>query len=218
LPPEPLTLGFDTSSSNCCVALTKGRTTLACANEHMIRGQAERLFGLIEETLAQAGKRWQDLTAIGVGTGPGNFTGIRLAVSAARGLSLSLGIPAVGVTMFDALALDVSAPVLTSIDARQGSVYAEYRDASVRLGPIVSRIDMISSNIHAVNPVCIGHESKQIARVIGAQWQEAHHAIPVAIALIAGGQSQTASQRPAPFYVRAANAAQPRDKPPEIRP
>ena len=70
----------------------------------MDRGQAERLLPMLEEMLAEAGVGWRDLDGIGVVTGPGNFTGVRLAVAAARGLALALGIPAVGVTVFEALA------------------------------------------------------------------------------------------------------------------
>ena len=64
----------------------------------MDKGQAERLMPLLEEVLAEGGIGWADLTALAVGTGPGNFTGVRIAVAAARGLALGLGIPAIGVT------------------------------------------------------------------------------------------------------------------------
>ena len=56
----------------------------------MAKGQAERLMGLLEEVLAAQKTTWQDLSAIAVGVGPGNFTGIRIGVSAARGLALGL--------------------------------------------------------------------------------------------------------------------------------
>jgi len=59
----------------------------------MTKGQAERLFPMIDETLQTAGLSLKDLDAISVATGPGNFTGVRICVSAARGLALSLGIP-----------------------------------------------------------------------------------------------------------------------------
>ena len=59
----------------------------------MARGQAERLVPMLEEMLAEAGLGWRDLDALGVCTGPGNFTGIRISVSAARGLALALDVP-----------------------------------------------------------------------------------------------------------------------------
>ena len=91
---EPLVLGFDTSAAHCAAALLCADRVVAQHAEDMGRGQAERLFPLLEELLAEGGVTWRDLTALGVGTGPGNFTGIRISVAAARGLALSLG-PAV---------------------------------------------------------------------------------------------------------------------------
>ncbi|MEC9312383.1 MAG: tRNA (adenosine(37)-N6)-threonylcarbamoyltransferase complex dimerization subunit type 1 TsaB, partial [Pseudomonadota bacterium] len=76
---EPLVLGFDTSAAHCAAALLRGDTVVAEALEPMTRGQAERLMPLLEEVLATGGATWADLDAIGVGVGPGNFTGIRIA-------------------------------------------------------------------------------------------------------------------------------------------
>jgi tRNA threonylcarbamoyladenosine biosynthesis protein TsaB len=66
---------------------------------------------MLDAVLAEAGKDWRDLTALGVGVGPGNFTGIRLAVAAARGLALGLRIPAVGVSVFEARAHGLPRPL-----------------------------------------------------------------------------------------------------------
>ena len=54
----------------------------------MEKGQAERLMPMLAEMLAEAGVGFGDLARIGVGTGPGNFTGVRISVAAARGLAL----------------------------------------------------------------------------------------------------------------------------------
>ena len=99
---DTLIVAFDTSAAHCAAALLSGDRVLAARAEEMGRGQAERLMPLLEEMLADAGAAWRDLARIGVGVGPGNFTGIRISVSAARGLALALGVPAIGVTTFDA--------------------------------------------------------------------------------------------------------------------
>ena len=87
-------LAFDTSAAHCAAALLLP-DSLILRLEPMEKGQAERLMPMLEDVLAEGGLAWSDLKALAVGTGPGNFTGIRIAVSAARGLALGLGIPAV---------------------------------------------------------------------------------------------------------------------------
>jgi tRNA threonylcarbamoyl adenosine modification protein YeaZ len=77
--------------------------------------------------LAEAGAGWRDLGGIGVVTGPGNFTGVRLAVAAARGLALALGVPAVGVSTFEALADGKRETTVTLADGR-GRFSQAFRD------------------------------------------------------------------------------------------
>ncbi len=88
----------------------------------MARGQAERLIPLLQQVLNDHGAVWNDLDAIGVGVGPGNFTGIRISVSAARGLALGLGKPAIGVSNLEAQAYGLDGPVLRCPDARRDRI------------------------------------------------------------------------------------------------
>ena len=125
---KPLILAFDTSGPYCAAALLSGDTVITQTVEEMKKGQAERLMFLLEELLQLHGLAYADLDALAVGTGPGNFTGIRIGVSAARGLALGLGIPAYGVNGFEQRAiLDPSAAV-HSIAAPREQRYV--RDAS----------------------------------------------------------------------------------------
>jgi tRNA threonylcarbamoyladenosine biosynthesis protein TsaB len=98
---DPLILAFDTSAAHCAAALVSGERVIARRVEAMPKGQAERLLPMIEEMLAGAGLAWADLAALAVCTGPGNFTGTRIGVAAARGIALGLGVPAIGVTRMD---------------------------------------------------------------------------------------------------------------------
>ncbi|MDE4132858.1 tRNA (adenosine(37)-N6)-threonylcarbamoyltransferase complex dimerization subunit type 1 TsaB [Phaeobacter sp. QD34_3] len=192
---EPLVLGFDTSAAHCAAALLRGDTLVAEALEPMTRGQAERLMPLLEEVLAVGGATWDDLDAIGVGVGPGNFTGIRIAVSAARGLALGLEIPVVGVDGFEARAETGS---LAAIPAPRDQVYAALPGEAPRLMP--------------------RQEAEDAARGAGLTFApEASPAgLAAMIARIATQRKDDVTAPPAPLYLRAADAAPSRDVPPAL--
>jgi len=201
LPPEYI-LAFDTSAAQCAAALLCGdRVWLKI--EAMDKGQAERLLPLLEELLAEAGVAWRDLAAIAVGTGPGNFTGVRISVAAARGLALGLGIPAIGVTRLEALAHGLPRPLTVIEDARRGEVYVQsFTDAGA--GP--ARIATLD-DLGAVEAMQTGSGCDGVAAAMP---------LVLAIAQIAAGRLGTDQLRPAPFYLRGADAAPPSDPPPVI--
>ncbi|WP_406650336.1 tRNA (adenosine(37)-N6)-threonylcarbamoyltransferase complex dimerization subunit type 1 TsaB [Aliisedimentitalea scapharcae] len=192
---EPLILGFDTSAAHCAAALLSGDRVLVSRTEEMARGQAERLMPLLEDVLAEGGVTWRDLTAIGVGIGPGNFTGIRIAVSAARGLVLGLDIPAVGVDGFDARRAPGTLP---AIAAPRGQMYIAPPDGPARLtteDDARATADRLGLALNA-DPSPLG--------------------LPEAIARHAAAQYQTTTEPPAPLYLRPADAAPSRDVPPAL--
>ena len=191
----PLVLGFDTSAAHCAAALVRGNVLLAERLEERKRGQAERLMPLLEEILTEAGVTWSDLDAIGVGVGPGNFTGIRIAVSAARGLALGLAIPAVGISGFDARA---AAGRLAAVPAPRAQVYAALPGEAPRL--------MAES------------EARDAARSAGLSFAPEASPADLAqrIAQLTATRFQHCTEAPAPLYLRAADAAPARDLPPHL--
>lgn len=189
-PKEPLVLSFDTAAAHCAAALVSGDQILGEMSEPISKGQAERLIPMLEELLAGAGKRWQDLDLIAVGTGPGNFTGVRISVSAARGLALSLGIPAVGVSVFEALAYGTKGFVKISRDARRGMIFSQdFVDGTATGTPMLSE-DSIVSEDEFVDPANIAFCSVDKDKSIS----------------------------PAPLYLRPADAALPSEMPPQMLP
>ncbi|PIE15404.1 MAG: tRNA (adenosine(37)-N6)-threonylcarbamoyltransferase complex dimerization subunit type 1 TsaB [Rhodobacterales bacterium] len=197
---KPLILAFDTSVAHIAAAVLAGDQIVAENTLEMAKGQAERLFDVLEELLQQAGITWSDLNAIGVGIGPGNFTGIRISVSAARGLALALGVPAVGVSAFQAQAIDASGPVVSAVPAHRGMVYVQTLTDQGEGKPELIRLGDLPA--YSAGQQLIGPDQPLSA---------------AAIARIAAQRFETPDlPRPAPLYVRAPDAAPPRDPAPVI--
>jgi tRNA threonylcarbamoyladenosine biosynthesis protein TsaB len=89
-----------------------------------------RLLPLIAEAMSRAEADWEVVEQIAVGTGPGTFTGLRIGIATARALSRARGIPLVGVSTLESLAVSAapeagdSDVVLAVLDARRGEVFA----------------------------------------------------------------------------------------------
>ena len=231
---DPLILGFDTSAAHCAAALLRGDQVLAEITEEMSRGQAERLVPLLQRVLDGAGVTWGDLDAVAVGTGPGNFTGIRISVAAARGLALGLGIPAIGVTAFEALSAGQhrAGPCLLSLpSSRRGAdVVVQVLSETGADGP--PRELSLSESLDHIAPLqglaVHGAMAQPLHELLNADRQDVPAPQTLALADVGGaaialtraavgkfrlGEKQG---RPAPLYVRAADAAPPRDAPPVI--
>jgi tRNA threonylcarbamoyl adenosine modification protein YeaZ len=230
LPPDPVLLAFDTSAAHCAAALLRGDKIIASQCEEMVKGQAERLFPMLDEILTDAGSNWADLTAIGVGIGPGNFTGIRIAVSAARGLAMSLDVPAVGVSSFEtcrgALAGDGLAEVVCLPAPRQ-QVYLQVFNGSEVSDPVLTEItEDALSGVDVPNGVAqiTGACAADVAQCLATPYalDVASVTLPVnpaqTIAHLAAQRLKTGQggTKPAPLYVHPPDAAPASDPPPVI--
>ncbi|MFY0635689.1 MAG: tRNA (adenosine(37)-N6)-threonylcarbamoyltransferase complex dimerization subunit type 1 TsaB [Vannielia sp.] len=189
---DPTLLAFDTSGPHVTAALLRAGRVVARRHEAMKRGQAENLMPILEALLAEAGLAWGDLTALGVGIGPGNFTGIRISVAAARGLALALQIPAVGVSSFELAREAESGEVF--LPAPRDMAYAQAFSEGQPSGPprLLPRPEALAESIADLPERLASRAAALLARASGP--------IP----------------RPAPLYVKAPDAAPARDAPPEI--
>ncbi|MBR3370833.1 MAG: tRNA (adenosine(37)-N6)-threonylcarbamoyltransferase complex dimerization subunit type 1 TsaB [Rhodobacteraceae bacterium] len=210
MPSDALVLGFDTSAAHCAAALMHGDRCLGACNDDMARGQAEHLLPLLERVLAMGGVGWADLGALAVGVGPGNFTGIRIAVATARGLSLGLDIPAIGVSVFDARAEGLPRPLCVIEDARRDEVYCQHFAPAADTARLLSLSDA-AAQING-SPLT-GSGAQLMAQMAGVQVLAPRFELAEAIARVAMRQLGRAHPRPAPLYIRPADAA-PSSQPP----
>lgn len=120
-------LALDTSTAQGGVAVLEGDRTLATRSWERKGSHSELLTAEIENCLKDAGRKIGQLQMIALGHGPGSFTGIRVAVNAARTLAYTLSIP---VSVFDtneilaAMVMRSDLPVLALVNAQKNAVFA----------------------------------------------------------------------------------------------
>jgi len=127
-------LNLETSSTNCSVCVAKDGEILAMKELNSANySHAEKLHVFIEEVLLEASLKIQDLEAIGVSKGPGSYTGLRIGVSAAKGLCYALNIPLISVSTLKSMASQLNvtnedAVIIPVLDARRMEVYSAVFD------------------------------------------------------------------------------------------
>ena len=129
-------LNIETATKNCSVSIAKNGETIVC-REIAEEGysHAEKLHVFIEEIIAESNISVQDLVAIAVSQGPGSYTGLRIGVSAAKGLCYALNIPLIAIDTLETLASRVSVSegkIIPMLDARRMEVYNEIFNADLK--------------------------------------------------------------------------------------
>ncbi|OMQ11137.1 tRNA (adenosine(37)-N6)-threonylcarbamoyltransferase complex dimerization subunit type 1 TsaB [[Flexibacter] sp. ATCC 35103] len=130
-------LNIETATKNCSVSIAKNGETIVC-KEIAEEGysHAEKLHVFIEEAIAEAGLNVQDLNAVAVSQGPGSYTGLRIGVSAAKGLCFALNIPLIAIDTLHTLASQAKVSegkIIPMLDARRMEVYSEVFNAALEV-------------------------------------------------------------------------------------
>ena len=125
-----LILAFEASGSALSAAVLSGSDDASLVWEEAHFGHAARLVPLAVSALTKAGKSFADITHVAAGCGPGSFTGIRVALAAAKGVCLAQCVPGFGISGLQALAHDACAKaagraILAVTDTRRGNLYAQ---------------------------------------------------------------------------------------------
>jgi tRNA threonylcarbamoyladenosine biosynthesis protein TsaB len=215
-----LILAIDTALDACAAAVldTEAGDLIAGESEPMKRGHAEALMPMISRVIARSGVAFAALDRIAVTTGPGSFTGLRVGLSAARGISLAASKPAVGVTTLTAYAAPVVSqndehPVVAAIDARHDQVYLQVvsGDGGPLVWPQVAPIEEALMSWQFGSPHLVGNA----AGLLAARWP-AHALAPFRVDAQAapdiawvgwlGAAVDPETAPPRPFYLRAPDA------------
>jgi tRNA threonylcarbamoyladenosine biosynthesis protein TsaB len=222
-----LILAIDTALDACAAAVLDTGTSklIAMESQAMKRGHAEALMPLIARVMKESGLPFAALDRVAVTTGPGSFTGLRVGLSAARGIALAANKPVVGLTTLSAYAAPVvseggEAPVISAIDARHDQVYVQVvsGNGSSLVRPKVAPIPEALDASRYGAPHLVGNA----AGILAGRWPK-DAAAPIKVETLAApditwvawlGAAVNPPTAPAkPFYLKAPDAKPSQDKP-----
>jgi tRNA threonylcarbamoyl adenosine modification protein YeaZ len=196
-------LAFDTSSAACTAALfDDAGVCLARRDEIIGRGHSERLVPMLDELLDGRTPK-----SILVGVGPGSFTGIRVAIAAAHGLSIGWDAQLSGMSSLALLAAGTPAndSVAVAVSGGHGELFVQTFDRGEPIGNLANLPPAAAAKVTSANLV-IGSGGEALVAARG--WGEAREALPSAANAmkLAGDQRSLPAK---PVYARAPDA-QPR--------
>jgi tRNA threonylcarbamoyladenosine biosynthesis protein TsaB len=215
-----LILAIDTALDACAAAVLDTRASKLIATESlsMKRGHAEALMPLIGRVMKESGLPFAALDRVAVTTGPGSFTGLRVGLSAARGIGLAASKPVVGLTTLSAYAAPIVSengehPVIAAIDARHDQVYFQVvsGNGSSLVRPKVATISEALAASRFGAPHLVGNA----ARILADHWPsdaaapfqvEALPAPDITWVAWLGAAVDPSTAPPKPYYLRAPDA------------
>jgi tRNA threonylcarbamoyladenosine biosynthesis protein TsaB len=221
-----LILAIDTALDACAAAVldTDNNKVIAQESQAMKRGHAEALMPLVARVMKESGIAFDALDRIASTTGPGSFTGLRVGLSAARGIALAANKPVVGVTTLAAYAAPHLSehgehPVITAIDARHDHVYLQVvtGNGEPLVTPRVAPMEEALATSRFGAPLLVGNAANMLAE----RWPK-DAAAPVKVEQQAApditwvawlaAAVDPAIATPRPLYLRAPDAKPPADQ------
>jgi tRNA threonylcarbamoyladenosine biosynthesis protein TsaB len=214
-------LAIDAALAACSAAVLVDGRIAAERFEAMARGHAERLLPMVREVISASGLGFAALDLIAVSVGPGHFTGLRVGLAAAQGLSLALDRPLAGVTTLEAVAAAAgeSGPLAVALESKRADLYLQLfvggralSEPAAMLPDRLLELDWPKDGI-----ALAGDGAARLAPVLdaaGRQWRRVRPDGPDAatIARIAAGRHGTEAVRAAePLYLRPPDVTLPRE-------
>ena len=215
-------LALDTSMGACSAAVLQkdgAARRLSLREETMARGHAEALMPMVAEVMQGAELAFAEIDLIAATLGPGSFTGVRIAIAAARGLALATRAKLYGTDSLSVMARVALAtgtlphgPFAVAVDARRGMLYLGlYDDTGRRCGPLLIAPEEAAGLLPAGIGAAIGSGASLLADACALQGRRIETALPelqpnaaalATIALEAGETRQTLR----PLYLRPPDA------------
>lgn len=199
-------LAVDTATGPCSVAVWKDGSIASYREERGPVMQSASLVPMIEDALRESGITYGQLDALAATIGPGSFTGIRVALAAARAICFAQKIPCMGYTSLQVLAFSApkdGRPVLAALTAGKGEHYYQYSGGEPKLGLLQDALQETS----AKDIWLAGNAKAEDARFTptGVTFPQADW-----LARLASTHPELAQHELRPFYIRPPDAKLPK--------
>jgi tRNA threonylcarbamoyladenosine biosynthesis protein TsaB len=216
-------LAIETGSRSCSVAvITNIGDVGTFEHANTDHGQATMLMPMIERVMTKAGCGYGELARIAVAVGPGSFTGIRVGLAAALGLSLASGVPAVGISSFLTVA-DLGAQerqdrrLFALMDSRREEPFLVELDTELRFvePPSVVALNALDTRVQSARPLILTGDAPAMSRYSRAGDIQVIPAYPHAraVARLAADPERRYDLPPKPVYIRPPDVTMPKPKP-----
>jgi len=215
-------LGIETSSRRGSVALVESGKLVALASHERLNRHGEAILPIVDSLLAEAGWARTSIDRLGVGIGPGSFTGLRIGVALANGIALGIDRPLLGVGSLRAMARAAdssSRPVAAVLDALRDEFFISVYDANG--GELIAPCAIPQAGAESKvmgfgipELMVVGQAARGWARALSGE----RHDLPCASATaLLAGEMVPADAPALPQYVRPADAIKPNLPPSPLR-
>jgi tRNA threonylcarbamoyladenosine biosynthesis protein TsaB len=216
-------LGIETSSRRGSVALVEHDRVVALRFHEELNRHGERILPLAEQLLAEASWPTSSLDRLGVGIGPGSFTGLRIGIALANGIALGIDRPLVGVGSLHSMAraaAPADGPIAAVLDARRSEFFIALFDANGK--ELVAPQAIAQQGAEAKLRELAGASPARIVGEAANGWTNSfkgnHADLPSArVTALLAGELDPAQSPAIPLYIRGANAIKPNLPPSPLR-
>ena len=208
---------IETASHQSVCAIFCGTKLIAKRTTKSDSSLSENLVKNIKNTLIDAGLTFEQIVAIGVGVGPGNFTSLRIGASVAKGLAMALKIKAFGVSRFETL-VDFKKPTLVIVNAKEDKFYSQmFRDKIPAGPPKEVFLNDILRKVYPPDTIVTGDNARKISQTLDMKLGKNNSRPKMRnMAFLVTEYMKHNGPRPVPVYVRGPNAKLPKDARPKV--
>lgn len=197
-----MNLVIDTAQTHCGVGLFEGQHLVALENEILSHGHAAILPNMVSNVV-------QDFTQIRniiISVGPGSFTGIRVGVAYAKGLSKGLNVPLFGINSFQAFSQALSGECLILVDAKRKDLYGQKVSGDGEFSESFNLTPQeIADQFDLKNLICVGNGVPQLESELGIQLQTVEIKKTTVELINSAFLKGLADPKAEPYYLRSAD-------------